>query len=120
MCRGSACDAVLARAATSRIGLDADTFKPTKENTQRCIHREDLSFVEATLKKAVREKSEFELEYRIIRPNGSIRYHQSIGRPLGDKAFLARLERATKRTLRPGKRGPKPRLRENERQGRLI
>lgn len=28
---------------------------------------------------------------------------------LGDQAFLARLERATKRTLRPRKRGPKPR-----------
>ncbi|HEY4256145.1 MAG TPA: PAS domain S-box protein [Candidatus Udaeobacter sp.] len=64
------------------FGLDADTFKPTKKNTQRLIHREDLPFVEATLKKAVREKSEFELEYRIIRPNGSIRYHQSVGRPL--------------------------------------
>src|SRR6185295_8528087 len=35
-----------------------------------------------------------------------LRAAESIGRPLGDKAFLARLERATKRTLRPGKRGP--------------
>ncbi|MGZ5522108.1 MAG: PAS domain-containing protein [Chthoniobacterales bacterium] len=64
------------------FGLDADTFKPTKENTQRFIHREDLPFVEATLKKAVREKSGFELEYRIIRPDGSIRYHRGIGHPL--------------------------------------
>src|SRR5581483_9407839 len=63
-------------------GHDADTFKPTKVNTQRFIHREDLPFVEATLQKAVREKSEFEVEYRIIRPDGSIRYHRGIGRPL--------------------------------------
>src|SRR5581483_6619796 len=55
---------------------------PTKVNTQRFIHREDLPFVEATLQKAVREKSEFEVEYRIIRPDGSIRYHRGIGRPL--------------------------------------
>src|SRR5581483_9368679 len=33
------------------FGLDADTFKPTKVNTQRFIHREDLPFVEATLQK---------------------------------------------------------------------
>jgi PAS domain S-box-containing protein len=64
------------------FGLDADTFKPTKGNTLRFIHREDLPFVETTLKKAVREKTEFELEYRIIRPNGSIRYLRGIGRPL--------------------------------------
>ena len=84
------------------FGLDADTFKPTKENTQRCIHREDLSFVEATLKKAVREKSEFELEYRIIRPNGSIRYHQSVGRPLergnGELEFIGMVVDVTERT----------------------
>jgi PAS domain S-box-containing protein len=83
------------------FGLDADTFKPTKENTQRFIHREDLSFVEATLKKAVREKSEFELEYRIIRPNGSIRYHQGIGRPLergnGELEFIGMVVDVTER-----------------------
>jgi len=31
----------------------------------------------------------------------------SIGRPLGDAAFLNRLEGFTRRPLRPGKRGPK-------------
>ena len=83
------------------FGLDADTFKPTKENTQRLIHREDLPFVEATLKKAVREKSEFELKYRIIRPNGSIRYHENIGRPLdtenGELEFIGRVVDVTER-----------------------
>ena len=33
---------------------------------------------------------------------------ESIGRPLGDERFLARLERKTGRILKPGKRGPKP------------
>lgn len=36
-----------------------------------------------------------------------LRQAETIGRPLGDTAFLRRIERATKRTLRPGKRGPK-------------
>jgi putative transposase len=37
-----------------------------------------------------------------------LRAAETIGRPLGDERFMARLERLTKRRLRPGKRGPKP------------
>jgi putative transposase len=37
-----------------------------------------------------------------------LRTAESIGRPLGDDRFLARVERLTARRLRPGKRGPKP------------
>jgi len=37
-----------------------------------------------------------------------LRAAESIGRPLGDDRFVARLERATGRVLRPAKRGPKP------------
>lgn len=39
---------------------------------------------------------------------GPLRAAESIGRPLGDDRFLARLERRTGRALKPGKRGPKP------------
>ncbi|WP_315832351.1 transposase [Bradyrhizobium prioriisuperbiae] len=38
-----------------------------------------------------------------------LRAAESIGRPLGDDRFLSRIERATKRQLKPRKRGPKPR-----------
>jgi putative transposase len=37
-----------------------------------------------------------------------LRAAESIGRPLGNDRFLTRLERLTKRRLKPGKRGPKP------------
>jgi putative transposase len=37
-----------------------------------------------------------------------LRAAESIGRPLGNAGFLTRLERLTRRTLKPGKRGPKP------------
>jgi putative transposase len=37
----------------------------------------------------------------------SLRAAESIGRPLGDDRFLARIERRTGRVLKPGKRGPK-------------
>ncbi len=38
----------------------------------------------------------------------ALRRAESIGRPLGDTAFLDRLQHLTGRTLRPAKRGPKP------------
>jgi putative transposase len=37
-----------------------------------------------------------------------LRAAESVGRPLGDDRFLARIERRTGRVLKPGKRGPKP------------
>jgi putative transposase len=39
---------------------------------------------------------------------GALRAAESIGRPLGDHRFVARIERQTGRVLEPGKRGPKP------------
>ncbi|WP_426608953.1 transposase [Bradyrhizobium sp. McL0616] len=39
---------------------------------------------------------------------GALRSAESIGRPLGDDRFLARIERQTGRVLKPAKRGPKP------------
>lgn len=38
-----------------------------------------------------------------------LRAAESVGRPLGDDRFLARLERLTRRRLKPATRGPKPR-----------
>jgi putative transposase len=39
---------------------------------------------------------------------GALRAAESIGRPLGDNRFVARIERQTGRVLKPAKRGPKP------------
>ncbi|MET4115099.1 putative transposase [Bradyrhizobium sp. JR4.1] len=39
---------------------------------------------------------------------GALRSAESIGRPLGDDRFMARVERQTGRVLKPAKRGPKP------------
>jgi PAS domain S-box-containing protein len=72
------------------VGLDPETFKPTTENTKRLIHPDDLPVMEQTLMKAIRERSDYEMEYRIMRPDG-VRYHRCIGRPVaksnGDLQF---------------------------------
>ena len=48
-----------------------------------------------------------------------LRRAESIGRPLGDDAFIERLEALTRRTLKPGKRGRKP-LRADEPEQREL
>jgi PAS domain S-box-containing protein len=85
------------------FGLDPDSFKPTKENTQRLIHPEDLPFVEQTLEKAIRESSDFQIEYRIIRPDGSTRFHRGLGHPVDkeqrDREFIGMVVDVTERKL---------------------
>ena len=49
-----------------------------------------------------------------------LRRAESIGRPLGDDGFVARLESLTQRTLKPGKRGPKPAPTSAPEQGELA
>jgi putative transposase len=48
-----------------------------------------------------------------------LRRAESIGRPLGDDAFLARLEAAARRRFKPRKRGPKPSQPDDGAQGEL-
>lgn len=83
------------------FGLDPDTFKPTKENTQRFIHPDDLQLVEQTLQTAIRDRRQFEVSYRIIRPDGSIRYHRGLGHPVeenhGDLEFIGMVVDVTER-----------------------
>ena len=66
------------------VGLDPETFKPTRENTKGLIHPDDLQRIEQTLTRAIREKSDYEMEYRIVRPDG-VSYHRCIGRPVAKR-----------------------------------
>ena len=64
------------------FGLDPETFDPNVENTQRLIHPDDLPLVQQTLDRAIRERKDFEVEYQLIRSDGSIRYHRGLGHPI--------------------------------------
>jgi PAS domain S-box-containing protein len=59
----------------SQVSLTLELF------TER-IHPEDRSFIRERLNSAIRERSGFDLEHRILLPDGSIRYVQSVGRHL--------------------------------------
>ena len=83
------------------FGLDPENFKLTKETTQRLIYPEDLPFVEQTLERAVREKSDFEVDYRMVRPDGSMRSHRGLGHPVvkenGELEFVGTVVDVTER-----------------------
>jgi PAS domain S-box-containing protein len=63
------------------FGLDPDSFRPTKESTQRLIHPDDLPCVEQTLERSIREMSGFQVDYRFLHPDGTVRYHHGMGHP---------------------------------------
>jgi PAS domain S-box-containing protein len=84
------------------FGLDPKTFTPVVENTQRLIHPDDLPVVQRVLEAAIRDTRDFEVDYRIVWPDGSIRYHRGIGHPIvgppGDLAFVGVCVDLTERT----------------------
>jgi len=74
------------------LGLDPETFQPTVENTQRLIHPHDLPVVQQTFEKAIRDRRDFKMRYRVVRLDGSTRHLYGLGRPVlngpGDLEFM--------------------------------
>jgi PAS domain S-box-containing protein len=52
----------------------------------RIIHPEDRHRVEQVFNIVVRERTHYELEFRIIRPDGNLRHVYSIGHPVSNEA----------------------------------
>jgi len=61
------------------LGFDEGISESTIENTLALIHPQDKHFVESTLRACFEHKSPFDIEYRIIWPNGETRWMRSRG-----------------------------------------
>jgi PAS domain S-box-containing protein len=74
------------------FGCDPETNRPSYSLFMERLHPEDSDRVEETLKRAVREKSDFEFDYRIVLPDGSIKFLRSVGEalvnPAGELEFI--------------------------------
>ena len=68
------------------LGLDPEKTPPSYPTALQCIHPEDRSFVQRTLEGALRARSDFHVNCRIIRPDGTIRYIDSFARPVFNDA----------------------------------
>src|SRR4030095_6976909 len=64
------------------FGFDPESAKPSYSMFLERIHPKDRAFVEQTVDRAVRERSDLEMDYRIVLTDGSTRYLQSLGHPV--------------------------------------
>jgi PAS domain S-box-containing protein len=72
---------------TYRIfGLDPRAPAPTLEQIRQIVHPDDRDPFDQALTSAMRDRRGFALDFRIIRPDGSIRFVHSKGQPVLDDA----------------------------------
>jgi PAS domain S-box-containing protein len=64
------------------FGFDPGKTEPSFQLFLETVHPEDRSFIKRSLDEAVRERSGFDLEFRIALADGSIKHVQGIGRPV--------------------------------------
>ena len=80
-----ALDQVLWSAEHFRIlGVDAETVRPSYPSALRWIHPDDRPRAQEAFDRLVCEKSDFEVECRIVRPDGAVRHIRSLARPVFD------------------------------------
>jgi PAS domain S-box-containing protein len=64
------------------FGFDPETVTPSYSMFVERIHPNDRAFVEQTIDRAVRDRSDLEMDYRIVLSDGSTKYLQSLGHPV--------------------------------------
>jgi PAS domain S-box-containing protein len=63
------------------FGFDPETVKPSYRMFLERVHPKDRPFVEQTVDNAVREKSDLEMDYRIVLTDGSLKHVHTVGHP---------------------------------------
>jgi len=83
------------------FGIDSATTQPSYSKFMEPVHAEDRPSLEQAIQRAVRERSRFQHEYRIVLPNGSVKHLQSVGQPdvaeSGDLVFVGTVMDITER-----------------------
>jgi PAS domain S-box-containing protein len=64
------------------FGYDPQKTQPSYQLFLETVHPEDRSSIEQNLDRAVREKSGFDMEFRIALTDGSVKHVQGVGRPV--------------------------------------
>ncbi|MBD1835529.1 PAS domain S-box protein [Cyanobacteria bacterium FACHB-472] len=70
------------------FGLAPGTFRGTYEAFQECVHPEDREATHQVIIRAIEEKKDYEQEYRIIKPDGSIRWMMGKSQLFSDETGL--------------------------------
>ena len=64
-------------------GFDARGGTPTWEELLERVYPEDRAKLHAEIDRAITEKSDYDVEFRIVHPGGAVRYLHSVGRVFG-------------------------------------
>jgi PAS domain S-box-containing protein len=67
------------------FGFDPREGLPTRERFQQRIHPEDRDRIRKKFEKSLRERADSFDEYRVVLPDGAVRYINSSGHPILDK-----------------------------------
>src|SRR6267142_533106 len=62
------------------FGLDSDLTPPMEVG--RRLHPEDMSYFTPVIEHAIRDRTDFETDYRILLPNGAAKYIHAVGYPV--------------------------------------
>ena len=71
---------------TFRVFQYERTTKPTVELILQRVHPEDASLVQRTIERAAQEAKDFDHEYRLVMPDGSIKYVHVVAHALNDES----------------------------------
>jgi PAS domain S-box-containing protein len=63
-------------------GFDPEEGMPTWEERLQRIHPEDRAKWQGTIDRAIAEKSDYEVEVRILLPDGTVKYIHTVGHPI--------------------------------------
>jgi PAS domain S-box-containing protein len=63
-------------------GFDPEKGIPAWEEVLRRIHPRDRAKWQGAIDRAIGEKSDYEMEYRILLPSGTVKYIQTVGHPV--------------------------------------
>ena len=68
------------------FGLDPASNSPSFETAYQRIHLDDRATFNKAVEEAIREKSDFEVDFRTVLPDGSTKYVHSVGHPVFNAA----------------------------------
>lgn len=60
-------------------GFEPQSFEPTRQIRYAVVHPEDRLKSEATIQRAIADKTSYKIEKRVLRPNGEVRHVLSVG-----------------------------------------
>lgn len=67
------------------FGLDEDGFGGTIEAFNRCVHPDDIGRVSDALQRAIATCGDYDAEYRVVRPDRSVRWIEARGHAFADR-----------------------------------